>query len=62
MAPPQVAGAEAGSCSMVVMATGLFLSHLLTPSQEAPGGRHRFAAGTASVGGVTGLLASRLRY
>lgn len=26
------------------------------------GGRHRFAAGATSVGGVTGLLASRLRY
>lgn len=31
-------------------------------SQETPGGRHRFAAGATSVGGVTGLLASRLRY
>ena len=36
---------------------------LTTPaSQEAPGGRHRFAAGATGVGGVTGLLASRLRY
>lgn len=68
MAPPQATDLEAGVGSRLRGCHGnrplFFFFPLPLPqaSLEAPGGRHGFAAGVASVGGMTGLLSSCLRY